>query len=177
MTDPATEWLAIGRISKPHGVHGELVVEVLTDFPQRLQPGIEVGVGTSGPASLRQVHSVRWHKGGWLVALTGVFRREQADELRGCFVFLPAQPREALPASYYYEHDLVGAVCQDGSGTELGVVDSLVFGGAQTLLAVRSGAGSEVLVPFISPIVVRVDPAARRIILDPPRGLFDGDAL
>lgn len=177
MTDPATEWLAIGRISKPHGIHGELVVEVLTDFPERLQPGIEVGFGSEGPSSLRRVHTVRWHKGGWLVALVGVFRREEADALRGCFVFLPAQPREALPPSYYYEHDLVGSTCQDRSGTELGTVDSLVFGGAQTLLVVRSSAGSEVLVPFISPIVVAVNPATRCIVLDPPRGLFDGDAL
>ena len=51
MPELAPQWLAVGHVSKPHGVHGELVVEVLTDFPERLQPGIEVGVGPERYAS------------------------------------------------------------------------------------------------------------------------------
>lgn len=177
MPELAPQWLAVGHVSKPHGVHGELVVEVLTDFPERLQPGIEVGVGPEAPTSFRQVLTVRWHKNAWLVAFVGVRDREEAEELRGWWLFLPALDRSELPPTYYYEHELVGCTCCLADGRDLGVVDSLIPGGAQVLLAARTSDGSEVLVPFVSPIVVRVDTAARKIVLDPPSGLFDGDAL
>jgi len=171
------QWLAVGRVSKPHGVHGELAVEVVTDFPDRLQAGVEVGLGLEVPTSFRPVHTVRWHKNAWLIAFAGVSNRSEAEKLRGWWLFLPARERAALPPTFYYEHELVGCTCCLANGHALGTVDSLLPGGAQALLAVRSESGSEVLVPFVSPIVVRVDTAARRIVLDPPGGLFDGDAL
>lgn len=177
MADPGPQWLAVGRVSKPHGVHGELVVEVLTDFPHRLQPGVEVGLGPAAPSSLRRVHTVRWHKGAWLVALAGVESRDEADGLRGWWLFLPALEHAERPPTFYYEHELVGCTCRLAGGRTLGLVAALVPGGAQALLAVRSDEGAEVLVPFVSPIVVSVDSAAREIVLDPPAGLFDGDAL
>lgn len=177
MPELAPQWLAVGRVSKPHGVHGELAVEVVTDFPERLQPGIEVGLGPEAPTSLRHVHTVRWHKNAWLVGFVGVLSREEAEELRGWWLFLPALDRAALPPTFYYEHELVGCTCCLPDGRTLGTVDSLLPGGAQALLAVRTEHDVEVLVPFVSPIVVRVDATARRIVLDPPDGLFDGDAL
>ncbi|HPC83166.1 MAG TPA: ribosome maturation factor RimM [Thermoanaerobaculaceae bacterium] len=176
MSDPAPLWLAVGRVSKPHGVHGELAVEVVTDFPDRLQPGVEVGLGSDAPALFRKVLTVRWHKGAWLVALEGVRRREEADELRGWWLFLPELQPSERPPTFYYEHELVGCICCREDGRELGTVQALVPG-AQMLLAARTEAGGEVLVPFVSPIVVRVDLETRRIVLDPPSGLFDGDAL
>lgn len=177
MSELAPEWLAVGRVSKPHGVHGELMVEVVTDFPERLRPGIEVGLGPDAPQAFRRVHTVRWHKGGWLVAFVGVQRREEADGLRGWWLFMPALPRTDLPPTYYYEHELIGCTCCLPEGRPLGVVEALVPGGAQELVAVRTPDGREVLVPFVSPIVARVELAARRIVLEPPIGMFEGDAL
>lgn len=177
MPDPAPQCLAVGRISKPHGVHGELLVEVVTDFPDRLQPGIEVGLGPDEPILSRRVLTVRWHKGSWLLALAGVARREEADELRGWWLFLPALDHTQRPPTFFYEHELVGSVCCLADGRVLGRVEALVPGGGQALLAVHPERGGEVLVPFVSPLVVHVDSAAKVIVLDPPSGLFDGDAL
>lgn len=177
MAGPAPEWLAVGRIRKPHGVHGELVAEPVTDRPERVQPGIEIGIGLQGPGQPFRIHTLRWHKGLWLLALEGVTRCEDVEPLRNHWLFLPTPERASLPPTYYYEHELVGAHCRDEQGHDLGEVTALLPGGAQSLLAIRTADGREVLAPFISPIVVRVELPAGIIVLDPPRGLFDDDAL
>lgn len=171
-----TRFLAVGRVRKPHGVHGELLVEILTDFPQRLEPGVCVGVGETDPEEFFTVKSVRFHKGAWLVKLVECTRREHAEAFREKHLFLPEQAREALPATYYYEHELVGLRCLLVDGREAGVVQRLDAGPAGAWLVVAREA-QEFLVPFVSPIVVRVDLSQGVVILDPPEGLIFGDAL
>lgn len=176
MDGPTAEYLAVGRVRRPHGIHGEVVVEVTTDFPDRVAAGVEVGLGAELPERSVRVSRMRWHKGAWLLAFEGMTTRDEVEELRELWLFLPAQERSQLPPTYYYEHELIGATCVLVGGTPVGSVSRLVPGGSGTLLEVDTGAG-EVLVPFTSPIVVRVDLAARTVVIDPPRGLLDGDAL
>jgi 16S rRNA processing protein RimM len=171
-----SEWLIVGSIRKPHGIHGEVAAAALSDFPERLAPGVVVGIGGDRPERLIELHTVRWHKGAWLLGLVGVRERNDVEALRGSNIFLPAQPRADLPANYYYEHELIGCRCAGPAGEDLGLVTALFAGGGGTVLEVAAPRGPA-LVPFRSPIVVRVDPEARVIHLDPPRGLFDDDAL
>ncbi len=171
-----TSFLAVGRVRKPHGVHGELLVEILTDFPQRLAVGVSVGVGQAEPQQFFTVKSVRLHKGAWLVKLAECTRREQAEAFREHYFFLPEQERETLPANYYYEHELAGLRCVLVDGREAGTVQRLEVGPAGAWLVVLQGE-QEVLVPFVSPIVVRVDVEGGVVVLDPPEGLLFGHAL
>jgi 16S rRNA processing protein RimM len=157
-------------------VHGEVTVEILTDFPERLTDGAEVGIGADAPEFHRTVYHVRVHKGAWLLSFVDLRTRDEVERWRGLHVFLPEQERSALPPTYYYEHELVGCRCVLADGTVLGSVTDLQDGPGGSLLAVAASSG-EVLVPFRSPTVVRVDLGAGTIVLDPPRGLFDGDAL
>jgi 16S rRNA processing protein RimM len=173
---PGADWLAVGRVRRPHGVHGEIAVEPLTDFPERLTAGVEVGLGGDHPERRVTVHGVRMHKGDFLLAVEGIRTRDEVEGWRGLHLFLPELPRSELPGGYYYEHELVGCRCVREGGGELGEVTGLQDGPAGHLLVVAAPHG-EVLVPFISPIVVRVELVARTVVLDPPRGLFDGDAL
>jgi 16S rRNA processing protein RimM len=172
---PAAEWLAVGRVRKPHGVHGELLAEILTDFPERVAPGVELGIGQPPERSLT-VARVRLHKGAWLLTLEGVETREAAEALRDAWLSLPEQARDELPTGYFYEHELAGLSCVDRSGHPLGEVTGVSDVGGGALLVVRTDAG-EVLVPFRPALVVEVDLGARRVVLDPPKGLFDDDAL
>ncbi|MEW6337319.1 MAG: ribosome maturation factor RimM [Acidobacteriota bacterium] len=174
--DPAGEWLAVGYIRRPHGIHGEIVVDIETDFPDRLLAGVEVGIGAAGPDRRLRLARVREHKGAWLLGFEGMETRDDVEALRDLWIFLPPQPRASLPETYYYEHEIAGLRCLTTSGRELGRVVGLTDGGGGALLQVTTGQG-EVLVPFRSPIVERVDLAAGTIVLDPPRGLFDADAL
>ena len=176
MSGPEADWLAVGRVRRPHGIHGELTVEIVSDFPERLAAGTEIGLGEEAPRLHVTVHQVRRHKGDWLLSFEDVRTREEVEGWRGLWVFLPAQERSSLPERYYYEHELVGCRCVSTDGTGLGEVSALEDGPGGALLTVVAAAG-EVLVPFRSPIVVRVDLEARTVELDPPRGLFDGDAL
>ena len=173
---PGASWLAVGRVRRPHGIHGEASIEIVTDFPERLVAGTEVGLGEEGPRLRATVHQVRMHKGDWLVSFADIRTREEIDAWRGLWVFLPPQERSRLPENYYYEHELIGCACVSAGGAALGEVASLQDGPGGGLLAVTTAAG-EVLVPFRSPIVVRVDLEGRTVELDPPRGLFDDDAL
>ena len=173
---PEAGWLAVGRVRKPHGIHGEVAVEILTDFPERVADGVELALGHDAPEFRKTVLHVRTHKGDWLLSFADVRDRDEVEAWRGLHVFLPQQERGALPPTYYYEHELAGCRCVHADGSELGTVTALQDGPGGALLTVATPSG-EVLVPFKSPIVVRVDLAAGAVVLDPPRGLFDGDAL
>ncbi len=169
-------YLAVGRVRRPHGIHGEATVEILTDFPARLVAGTEIGFGHDAPEFSKVVHEVRIHKGEWLLGFADVTSRDEVEGWRGLWIYLPEQERSELPPNYFYEHELVGCRCVTESGEALGGVTALQDGPGASLLVVAAAAG-EVLVPFKSPTVVRVDLHARTVVLDPPRGLFDGDAL
>jgi 16S rRNA processing protein RimM len=175
-SSPEASWLAVGRVRRPYGIHGEVTVEILTDFPERIADGVEIGLGRDAPEFKKSVYHVRVHKGDWLLSFVELRTREEVEGWRGLYVFLPPQERSKLPPNYYYEHELVGCRCVLADGTVLGTVTALQDGPGGSLLAVAAAAG-EVLVPFRFPIVVRVDLEAGTIALDPPRGLFDGDAL
>ncbi len=176
MPHPAPGWLAVAFVRRPHGIHGEITAEVHSDFPERLTVGTTVGIGAVEPERFCTVRRVRSHKGLWLLLLEGIEDRQAAESLRDRWLFLPPQERAELPANYYYEHEIAGLACVDTSGRRLGEALGFAEYGGGHLLRVAV-AGQEVLVPFRSPIVVRVDLPAGTVILDPPGGLFDGDAL
>ena len=169
-------WLAVGRIRRPHGIHGEVVVDIETDFPERMGPGVRVGLGADEPERFLEVERVRLHKGSWLLGFAGFADRNAVEPLRDLWIFLPPQDRSSLPKTYYYEHELRGLACVDAAGQSLGRVKGLLPGGAGNLLEVETDGG-EVLVPFTSPIVVAVDLERGTVVLDPPPGLFGSDAL
>ena len=175
MDRPATV-LAVGRVRRPHGVHGEILIDVETDFPERITSGVEIGLGSAAPERWVRVIRARIHKGCWLVTIEGAHSRDDVDGWRGQWVFLPAQDRAGLPPTYYYEHELEGLRCVVAGGSVLGTVRGLTDAGGGALLAVDTPRG-EVLVPFRSPLVTAVRLDAGEIEVDPPAGLFDDDAV
>jgi 16S rRNA processing protein RimM len=174
---PDPEWLIVGRVGKPHGVHGDVLVEIITDFPDRLTDGMEFGIGgDGGPEKFHQVHRVRLHKRRWLLSVKDIRDREAVEHWRGLYLYLPEQSLEELPEGYYYEHHLVGLDCVSEEGESLGVVTGLETGGSQSRLVVQK-EGREYLVPFVPQIVRRVELESGRVVLDAPRGLLDDDAI
>lgn len=177
MADPGDrDWLIVGLVRKPHGVHGDVLVDVITDFPERLVDGVRFGLGPdSGPEQFHEVWRVRPHKGQWLVSVDGIRDRSTVEGWRGRYLFLPEQNPEDLPEGYVYEHQLVGLECRDLSGEALGRVEGLDSSGGQTRVIVRRGE-QEYLVPWVPAIVKEVDRESGVLLLDPPPGLFDDDA-
>ena len=175
--DDGREWLIVGRAAKPHGVHGDILVEIITDFPERLNDGVGFGVGTEdGPEEFFEVHRVRFHKGRWLLSVRGIRDRTPVEVWRGKFLFLPEQPLEDLPEGYYYEHHLTGLECRSRDGRVLGRVTGLDPGEGQSRLVVDV-EGTEALVPYVPEIVREVNLEGGFVIIDAPPGLLDDEAI
>ena len=171
------DWLVVGRAGKPHGVHGDVLVEIITDFPERLRDGIRFGVGDeTRPEEFFDAYRVRYHKGRWLLSIRGIRSREEIESWRGKYIFLPEQALEDLPEGYYYEHHLTGLECRSPAGKVLGRVSGLEPGDGQSRLVVRDGA-REWLVPYVPEIVREVDLDGGFIIIDAPPGLLDDNAV
>ena len=167
------DWVAVGRIRSPHGVRGEVAVEVLTDLPQRFSDGSPLYLENPGgePIPVR-VERARPHKNFWLVRLTAWNTRTDAESLRGRRLLIPERSLAALPPRHYYPFRLIGCQVIARSGLQVGEVSGVLEGAGGALLEVRHG-DREILIPMVQGIVLQLDEAARRIDVDLPEGLMD----
>ena len=170
----------MGRIGRPHGIRGEVTVEVRTDDPDdRFAPGrlLATNPAESGPLAIERV---RRHSGGrLLVRFTGIDDRDAAEELRG--VLLTIDSADLPPSDdseEFYDHELIGLVVVTVDGVKVGTVSDVRHLGQDLLVVDRAagdpGAGEDgdVLVPCVAALVPEVDVAAGRIVIDPPPGLL-----
>lgn len=165
------EMICVGVISGSYGVHGELRVKSFCATPEDIE--------TYSPLSTEDgrrsfaLALIRPMKNGFVARIADVATKEQADALRGTQLFARREQLPTLPDDEYYYSDLTGLDVFDTGGTLLGQVKSVQNHGAADLLEVHvAGATATVLVPFTMAIVPTVDLAARRIVTDPPEGLF-----
>jgi 16S rRNA processing protein RimM len=162
-----------GRVVKPHGLAGDVAVEILTDFPHRFRPGLSLVLRTpEGELRPARIASVRAHGRRALVRFDGVDGPEAAEALRG--VDLCALPGDVpeRPEGFVFHWEVEGCEAVDASGRRLGRVKELVDVGGRALLTIETTRGPRD-VPFSYPIVTRVDLKGKRIVLDPPVGLLD----
>jgi 16S rRNA processing protein RimM len=169
--------VVVGRIGKPHGIRGEVTVEVRTDEPERRYAGgsvlrAEPPRGSASPLRSLTVAGVRWHQTTLLVSFEEIPDRDAAEAARGIVLHasIPAGESPEDPDEFY-DHQLVGLAAHDLTGAVLGEVTRLVHGGAQDLLVVRTRGGREALVPFVKALVPEVDLAGRRVVIADRPGL------
>jgi 16S rRNA processing protein RimM len=163
--------VTVGYVKRAHGIAGSLLVVPLTDIPQeRFRPGARLEVAPGGRSLV--VSAVRPHREGLLVDVDGVADRDSAEELRGATLTIGRSQRRSLDADEFWEDDLVGLEVCHADGRVLGVVSAVVTGAAQDRLVVATSGADKVEVPFVSAIVVEVDVATGRVVVDPPEGLF-----
>lgn len=162
----------VGRIGKPHGIRGEVTVEVLTDAPQdRFAAGAVFATEPAGRGPLT-VATARWNKEILLLGFEEALDRNQAEALRGTRLVFDTDSELETDDDAWYEHELIGLAARIGS-EEVGKVVALTPMPAQDLLVIKTAAGEEVLVPFVTEIVPEVDIEAGFIRLTPPGGLFE----
>ena len=169
--------LVVGRVVKAHGVTGELAVEVRTDDPEgRFVAGAVMrGRPARGGAEREYVvESVRAHGDRVLMRLQGIGDRDAADALRGTLFLVDSTELPPIDdPDEFYDHQLEGMAVRTTDGQPVGTVAEVLHTAAGELLAVRDPDGAEVLVPFVSAIVVSVSLADNEIEIDPPEGLLD----
>ena len=173
MTPPTfSEMVAIGRVVKPQGRKGEMLVESLSDRPERFPALRAVYVpGESGAARAMEVVACWPHKGRFVLKFQGVESIDDAEKFRGMDVRIPEEDLPALPAGSYYHHQLKGLNVEDEAGSPVGTVqDILETGGEAPVLTVRGSAG-ETLIPLAEAFVREVDLARGRIVVVRPQYL------
>ena len=169
----------VGRIGRPHGIRGEVVIGVRTDEPDlRFAAGAVLDVGRSpeGPADGGQlkVVSARWHSGQLLVAFGGVTDRTAAGDLTGSWLSVDSgQLPEVTGPDEFRDHELIGLSVRTTKGEPVGVVTDVLHYGQDLLVVRRPDGPGEYLVPFVKAIVPEVDVAAGVVVIDPPLGLLD----
>lgn len=165
--------VTVGRIGRPHGIRGDVVVGVRTDEPdRRFAKGSQLDTDPVGLGPLTVAVS-RWHSSELLVRFEGVGDRDAAAELRGTWLLVdsatiapPEDPDE------FHDTDLVGLAVRTQDGTAVGTVDDVLHPG-QDVIVVKAPDGREIMIPFVKPIVTEVDVKSGFLIIDPPDGLLD----
>ena len=172
--------VVVARVGRPHGVRGEVTVEVHTDEPdRRLAPGTTLRcVRPDGGPSPRhpsvRVTGARWHQGTLLLRLAEVPDRTAAESVRGLLLTRPVDPEESPEdPEEYYDHQLVGLRVVTTTGVEVGEVADVLHSGAQDLLVVRREGRDDALVPFVSALVPEVDLANRSVAVADRPGLLE----
>ncbi|GAA2092609.1 ribosome maturation factor RimM [Actinomadura alba] len=165
--------LVVGRIGRPHGIRGEVTVEVRTDDPDsRFAPGAVLATEPeqSGPLTIERA---RWHSGRLLLQFAGVDGRDEAEELRGTWLVVDyADIPPSDDPDEFHDQELLGLDVVTVGGAEIGTVTEVRHGG-QDLLVIGRPEGGEAFVPFVAALVPEVDVAAGRLVIDPPPGLIE----
>ena len=144
-----------GRIVRPHGVRGQVIVDPVPDLIERVRPGQVVYLGEHGRES--RVVSLQPHQARYLVSLEGCRTRESAEALRGEVVACPFEDLGPLPEGTFFRWQIVGLRAVTEDGNDLGEVIEVFSTGANDVYEVQQADGRRVLLPAISSVVREVD--------------------
>jgi 16S rRNA processing protein RimM len=148
-------FLAVGKVRRPHGVHGKVVAEIYTDFPERFSPKKAIYLGEKHMRLV--ISSQRPHNEGMLLGFEGVTNPEQAGLYRNQIISIAAAETSKLPEGEYYFHEILDMEVVDEAGNLLGTVTEILETGANDVYVVAGKSGRELLLPAIPEVVLNVD--------------------
>lgn len=154
-------FLAVAKIRRPHGLRGEALVSVLSDFPERLKPGAPLYLGHHHKSV--RIQSRRQHSEGLLLSFEGVSSREGLEALRNQFLFVKATDLPDLEEGEFYHHQIIGLEVWEEDGERVGLLIDILETGANDVYIVRSKEGKEILLPATSEVILAVDLDSKRI--------------
>jgi 16S rRNA processing protein RimM len=170
------EMAVVGRIARAHGNRGQVIVTPETDFPEtRFQPGSELFIERRGRVESLKVTTVRFHKDRPVVSIAGIETMDDAEALAGFELRVPLDRLAPLPPGTFYRHELVGCQVMTSGNEIIGTVRSVDRTGDGSRLVVEDNEAKtgEILIPLVADICKVVDPAGKRIVIDPPEGLLE----
>jgi 16S rRNA processing protein RimM len=173
MQPSGSDLVLIARAVKTHGLKGEVVAELLTDFPERFEELDQVVlVAPDGQQQTRDIEKFRFQKDRVVLKLAGYDDVDAAKELVGYEFAVPEADRVQLEDDEFYDWELEGCTVKAGDES-IGQVRSVLKTGGAEILVVSDANGNEKLVPLAAEIVVQIDPESKTIVIDPPEGLLD----
>lgn len=164
-------YLVVGFLRRAHGVRGEIILDLHTDFPERLRSGKKLFIGEERkPMTLS---GARPHAKGMLLKFKGIDTPEDAGQLRNQWVYVKATELPKLPEGKIYQHELFGFDVVDEYGNSLGTLVEIIETGANDVYVVRNESGKEILLPAISSVILEADPTQRVMRVHLLEGLVD----
>ncbi len=163
-TEPDPGYVVVGRVLAPFGLKGELKVEAVTDNPERFRPKAKLFAGLQ-PVS---VASSREAQGYVYITLKGYPDRTSVERFHNALLQIPETALAPLPEGEYYRFQLLGLTVVDRNGIALGTLDEVIETGANDVYRVHSESGTDLLLPALRDVIVSVDLAAKRMVVDPP---------
>ena len=163
-------FLAVGRIAKPHGVLGEVRVELMTDHPERFEWLDAIYVGEKNPRRVPIV-SVRYHQDVVLLKLEGYPTRTEAELLRGELLQVPESEAVPLEDDEYFLYQLIGIEVFTEQGRHLGQLTEILETGANNVFVIDN-EGRQYLIPDIPDVIREIDIENRRLVIHPMPGLI-----
>lgn len=148
-------FLVVGKLRRPHGLRGDMLMEVITDFPERLRPDVTVFIGETHQPFL--IHCSRKHGQALLISFQDYSNIEEVGHLRNQMVYVRADDRPPLPEGEYYYHQLLGLRVITEDNRFIGTLTRILETGANDVYIVRSDSGKEVLLPAIKTVVREID--------------------
>jgi 16S rRNA processing protein RimM len=165
--------VSVARIARPQGHRGEVIADLMTDFPERFASLDKAYIKRAdGRLLVLDLESSRTHKGRVALKFAGYDSINSAEELRDARVMISRDQLTELPDDTYYDFDLIGCEVVSADGQQLGRVEEIQNYGAAPLLLVRDGK-RELLIPLVLSICVEIDTEQKRIVVNPPEGLLD----
>ena len=170
------EFVAVARIVRPQGRRGEVLADILTDFPEKFSQRTQLWLGIDGASALREyaLEEHWFHKGRVVFKFSGIDSISDAEELNGKLVQIPVESRGLLDPGSFYVSDLVGSKVTDlaSDGRVIGVIaDVKQTTGAAPLLVVKDD-NNEYEIPFAQEYVVRFDAETKRLEMNLPQGML-----
>jgi 16S rRNA processing protein RimM len=172
---PEPSYVVVGQVRRPHGIRGEVRVEILTDYPERIIEHDYLYLAhpqSPDDVERHRLESVRPHKGILLIKLGGYGDRDAAEELRGMLVQVPLEEAIPLEEGEYYHFQLMGMDVETETGEWLGRVGDVVEAGAHDVYVVRGPRG-EVLLPAVEDVILELDMEAQKMTVHLLPGMLE----
>ncbi len=169
-TEP--DFLIIGRIVKPHGIKGEVSVNVMTEFPERFDTMQQVFLGDEHSARETNIASMRWSNGKALVRFEGYIDRTAVEALRGLYLKVPIEDAVTLEDGAYYHFQLENLKVITDVGEHLGYLAQVLETGANDVYVVKTDSG-EILLPATREVILSVDLDSETMTVHLLPGLLD----
>jgi len=171
-------YVAVGRIASVHGLRGDLKVELHTDYPERFAPDVQLLMDAN--LTKITIESVRPHKGHLLIRFQGVYNRDDADELRGRWLFVDEDELAELDEDAYWVHDIIGLTVQSAEDRQLGEITDVLFTGANEVYVIKPAPGvnkgKDILLPALTSVIQEIDLDAGVMLVNLPDGLMEEDS-
>jgi 16S rRNA processing protein RimM len=166
-------FIVVGRLRRPHGIAGEMILEIWSDFPERLRPGKRVYAGEERqPLHILRLRPYAEHENMFLITFQECQDREQTDKLRNALVYVRADEIPPLPEGEYYHHQIVGLRVITDDGRFLGRVSEIIETAAHDVFVVRTQDGAEVLLPVVDEVILEINLASGEMRVHLLQGLI-----